>query len=76
MRTGTRKRGKKTARPQVCEQRDDKTNELRILWPVFRLTRREQIFIILFLTAIFVGAIVKHFRDAAAPAPPLLENSR
>jgi hypothetical protein len=43
---------------------------------VFRLTRREQLFILALFFAIFIGAMVKHFRDGVPHAPAPLESKQ
>ncbi|HZC36779.1 MAG TPA: hypothetical protein VE242_14245 [Chthoniobacterales bacterium] len=41
---------------------------------VIRLTRREQLFILALFFAIFIGAVVKHFRDGVPRTPAPLES--
>jgi hypothetical protein len=41
---------------------------------VIRLTRREQLFILGLFFAIFIGAMVKHFRDGVPRVPTPLES--
>jgi hypothetical protein len=43
--------------------------------PVIRLTRREQVFILALFFAIFIGAVVKHFRESGLRIPPPLEST-
>jgi hypothetical protein len=43
--------------------------------PVIRLTRREQLFILALFFAIFIGAVVKHFRDGIPRIPAPLEST-
>jgi hypothetical protein len=43
--------------------------------PVIRLTRREQLFILALFLAIFIGAVVKHFREGAPRIPAALEST-
>jgi hypothetical protein len=43
---------------------------------VIRLTRREQLFILALFFAIFIGAMVKHFRDGIPHAPAPLESNQ
>jgi hypothetical protein len=45
-----------------------------VYWSVIRLTRREQLFILALFFAIFIGALVKHFRDGVPRIPAPLES--
>jgi hypothetical protein len=45
-----------------------------VYWSVIRLTRREQLFILALFFAIFIGALVKHFRDGVPRIPVPLES--
>jgi hypothetical protein len=42
---------------------------------VIRLTRREQLFILALFFAIFIGAVVKHFREGVPRIPAPLEST-
>jgi hypothetical protein len=42
---------------------------------VIRLTRREQLFILALFFAIFIGAVVKHFREGIPRIPAPLEST-
>jgi hypothetical protein len=45
-----------------------------VYWSVIRLTRREQLFILALFFAIFIGVLVKHFRDGVPRIPAPLES--
>jgi hypothetical protein len=47
---------------------------LAVYCSVIRLTRREQLFILALFFAIFIGAVVKHFRDGVPRVPAPLES--